>query len=206
MHARSSTFRTDPASMDEGLTYVRDEVMPAVTALDGCTGLSMLVDRSAGRCIVTSAWRDRQAMRASEPHVAGLRDRGAVVFGTRPEVEQWEIAVMHRRTGAPDTACTRVSWVQAEPGGIDRLVDTFRLGVLPRLDDLTGFCSASLLVDRRSGRCAAAATYDSRASLEATREAASGLRTGVVREAGGEVLEVAEFDLVLAHLRVPETV
>ena len=204
MHARSHSFRVEPSSVQEAVAFVRDEVLPQVTALEGSTGLSMLADRESGRCIVTSAWQSREALRASEPRLAGLRDRAAAVFGTRPETAEWEVAVMHRRIEAPATACTRVTWLQAAPGQADRVVDAFRLGALPRLDELLGFCSASLLVDRTTGRCAAAVTYMDRAALEASREAGGALRTAVARDADGDVLDVAEFELVVAHLRVPE--
>ena len=45
MYARSTTVRGDPQSVDDGIAYVRDEVMPAVQQMDGCIGLSMLADR-----------------------------------------------------------------------------------------------------------------------------------------------------------------
>ena len=45
-----------------------------------------------------------------------------------------------------------------------------------------------------------------RASLERTRDAAAAIRDRVSQEAGITFVDVAEFELVLAHLRVPETV
>ena len=61
MYARSTTVRGNPDSVDEGITYVRDKVMPAVQQMDGCVGLSMLADRTSGRCIVTTASRPSPA-------------------------------------------------------------------------------------------------------------------------------------------------
>ncbi|MDT5333108.1 MAG: hypothetical protein QOF31_4405, partial [Mycobacterium sp.] len=56
VYARSTTIQAQPSSIDDGIAYVRDEVMPALQAMDGYIGLSMLVDRESGRCITTSAW------------------------------------------------------------------------------------------------------------------------------------------------------
>ena len=39
--------------------------MPALAAMDGYIGLSMLVDRESGRCIATSAWETEDALRTS---------------------------------------------------------------------------------------------------------------------------------------------
>jgi uncharacterized membrane protein len=71
---------------------------------------------------------------------------------------------------------------------------------------MPGFCSLSLLLDRDSGRAVGTVVFDGRAHLEQTREQARALREEGVRLMGIDVLDVAEMDLVLAHLRVPETV
>lgn len=206
MFARSTTFQADPSRVDEGIAFVRDEVMPSLTAMDGCAGLSMLVDRGRGRCIVTSSWHDEESLRASDSRVRPLRDRGAELFGAAPTVDAWEIAMLHRVQDAPDSACVRASWTRSDPGQADGMIETFRTTAVPEIEALTGFCSASLFVDRASGRAVTSVTYDSRASLDASREAASQLRGRVMQQGQGEIVDVAEFDLVLAHLRVPETV
>ena len=72
------------------------------------------------------------------------------------------------------------------------------------MEELEGFCSASLLIDRASGRCVSCATFDSIEAMERNRERADALRAAISKEAGAEVLEVCEFELALAHLRVPE--
>src|SRR5215211_331392 len=51
MYARSTTIQAQPTSIDAGITHMRDKVMPAIEAVDGCVGLSLLVDRTSGRCI-----------------------------------------------------------------------------------------------------------------------------------------------------------
>ncbi len=207
MYARSTTVRGDPQHMDDTIAYIRDEVMPAMQQMSGCVGLSMLCDRESGRCIVTSAWADDTAMHATEESVRSMRSRAADVMGSDDiAVDEWEIAILHRRREAPDGACTRVTWTRGDPADMDRINDTFRMALLPRLDDLDGFCSVSLLMNRQTGMAALAATYESREAMERSRESVSEMRSQFTRELGLEVTEIAEFDLALAHLRVPETV
>ena len=49
-------------------------------------------------------------------------------------------------------------------------------------------------------------TFDSAEAMAASRDEAERMRTNATAELGAEVLEVAEFELALAHLRVPELV
>ena len=206
MHARTTTIHARTSGIDEGIALMRDDVMPQVQDVPGCIGVSMLVDRESGRCILTTAWSDADAMHASARSVQPLRDRLAEVLGGTPSVQEWEIAVLHRRRPADANACARVTWLQAGPGGVEQAVDTYRSRVLPGLDDLPGFCSASLLVDRSSGRAVSSVAYESREVLEASRAAADDLRSRTVQALQAQVLETAEFDLALSELRVPETV
>jgi quinol monooxygenase YgiN len=206
VYARSNTARGDPRRMDDAVAYIRDEVLPAVRGMDGNIGLSMLCDRDSGRSIVTSAWESEAAMRASAEHVRPMRERYTEMMGAQVEVQEWEIAVLHRVHEAPDGACTRVTWTRTDPSRVDQVLDAYRMSLLPRLEELGGFCSASLLVDRREGRAAGSVTYADRESLQRSRVDARAVKEEFHAAMDSQILEVAEFDLVLAHLRVPETV
>jgi heme-degrading monooxygenase HmoA len=206
MYARSTTFKDKPEAVDAAIALVRDEVMPTTSAMDGCVGLSMLVQREAGGCVVTTAWETEDALRASEQGVAPLRDRAMQLFGSRPEVRVWEIAVLHRLQHTPDGACARVTWTRVDSAVVDRQLDMFRTDVLPHIESLPGFCSTSLLVDRRTGAGALATIYESAEAMTESREPASDLRIDALKRMSTELLDVAEFEVALAHLRVPETV
>ncbi len=206
MYARTTEFQARPDNVDDGIAFVRDEVMPALTALDGCIGMSMLVDRESGRCIATSAWSDEASMKASEQAVQPMRARGAEILGGEPHVHPWEIAVLHRDHRAADGACARVTWLKLEPSRIEDGVGFFAHQVLPRAEQMDGFCSASMMIDRAGGIGSGTVTFDSRAAMEATREQAAKIRDMAREQVGAEITEVAEFELAVAHLRVPETV
>ncbi len=206
MYARTTTVRGEPARLDDVIEMVRDEVAPAMQDMDGCVGLSMLVDRGTGTAIVSTAWEDREAMRASAPRVEGMRNRAAELLSATPEVREWEIALLHREVPAPEGACARVVWTRGDPSSADQKIEMFRDHVLPQLSDLEGFCSVSLFIDRETGTAVGATVFRDRASLERSRDAATGIRTEATRRMGLEILDVAEFDVAHAHLRVPETV
>jgi hypothetical protein len=204
VYARSTTVLAHLKSIDAGVAHIRDEVMPTLLGMEGCIGLSMLVDRNTGRCIATSAWRTREAMLASERQLRPVRDHVAEILGNRPQVDEWEIAVLHRDHTSRSGACVRASWVRMAPAQADRVVDVYRTGLLPVMQDYDGFCSASLLVDRASGLAVSSVSYDSIESMQRSREKSDALREAGAREAGVEIVEVCEFELALAHLRVPE--
>jgi heme-degrading monooxygenase HmoA len=206
MYARSTTIQGNPSRLDEGMAYVRDDVMPMVQGMDGCIGLSMLADRSSGRCIVTTAWATEEAMRASADRVRESRERAAEIFDGRLDVAEWEIAMMHRMHAGHDGACTRVIWGESDPARAADNMDAFRMAMLPRLEELPGFCSVSMMVDRATGRSVLTTTYDSRDDMDRSADPARRMREEFTPRLGVTITDVAEFDLVVHHLRVPEMV
>ena len=205
MFARSTTVHARPETIDAAIAQARDEVLPAISTMDGCIGLSMMVDRESGRCIVTTAWETEEAMHATQELVRPLRQRAVEVAGAPPaQVHEWEIAVMHRDHQAPEGSCVRAIWTKGDPASVDRALDVYRLGTIPGMERMQGFCSASLLVNRATGEGVSSVTFDSRAAMEATREQGAALRASSGREAGVTITDVAEFELALAHLHVPE--
>lgn len=198
MYARSITFHGRPGNVDAGITFVKNEAGPMLDKIEGCRGLSMVVDHETGQCIATSSWVNEAAMRASDEQLRPIRDRGRDILGGSMQVDEWEIAVMHRTQHGE---CCRVSWLQGDLGA---MTETFRVGILPELERIPGFCSASLLVNRSTGLGCATTAWETRAAMEASRSKADVMRSRVASDARGEIVEVHEFDLAYAHLHVPE--
>ena len=204
MYARATTFRAQSSSIDADIAHVRDTVMPALEGIEGYIGLSLLVDRPSRRCIATSSWQSHEAMRASAESIRPIRDRAAEIFGGSVDVGEWEIAVFHRDHRSSEGACVRATWVKVAPDQVDRGIDFYKMSILPALEELGGFCSASLLVDRASGRAVSSATFDSVEALEQNRDQLDRLRATSSQEVAADVLDVCDFELAIAHLRVPE--
>ena len=206
MFVRTSTIHAQTSKIDSGIAYVNHTVMPAMSHIPGYVGLSVLTDRETGRCIATSGWRDEIAMRASDDQATPIRDAAAAAFGGLVEVDEWEVAVMHRAHHARQGTCMRVVWSKSDPARADELVERFKFQSLAKIEDLPGFCSASLMLNDAGGRAVVSVAYDDRETLDLSREAATKIRGEVVDEFAIEVLEVAEFDLAIAHLHIPEIV
>jgi heme-degrading monooxygenase HmoA len=207
MYARTATLRGNPRALDEATRFVQEEWLPATTGLDGCTGMSMLVGPRSGRCIVTTGWETEEALRASEQAMRPNRAQVGKLLGAVPLVAQWEVAVMHRAQQAGDHACCRVTWTALrDPAAVEEDIATFRMALLPRIEELPGFSSVSLMVDRLTGRAVAAVNYVDRDAMTAAGQRADQLQAEYSRSMGGRITEVAELDLVIAQLRIPETV
>ena len=207
MYARTTTIQADRSKVEDGIARVRGQVFPAVTAMDGCAGMSLLVDRESGRCIATTSWETEDAMRSSAEQVKPLRGDAEQTLGaTSSEVATWEVAVMHRDHASPDGACARVTWLSGDQGLGDRAADVYRTLILPTVQEWDGFCSANLMISRDSGRIVGTVTFETRAQLEATREAAKDLRHRASEQLEASVDDVAEMEVAMAHLHVPELV
>jgi quinol monooxygenase YgiN len=206
MHARSTSIMGDSSQVDACIRYVRDDVMPAVTAMDGCLGLSLLANRDTGRCIATTSWTSEEAMQATDGVVSPLREHASELMAGEASVDEWEIAVMHREHDAQEGSWCRVTWLRCEPSEVDSTIDFFKDTVLARIEGADGFCSASFMVNRLTGECCGTARFETRADLDATREMARGLREDRSRMGGVEFTDIDECELVIAHLRVPELV
>jgi len=208
VHARSTTIQAQTSSIDDGIAYMRDDLMRELENVDGYVGISLLVDRDTGRCIITAAYESEDAMRAAADKAKQLRSQAADRFGgTVEKIEEWEIGVLHRDHQSADGACVRATWVRGDPALADQNIEYFKTSALPDLENLQGFCSASLLINRSTGVGVSSVTFDSREALERNRAQATALKDAKLRElVGVDELDECEFELALAHLRVPELV
>jgi hypothetical protein len=195
-----------PSGIDAGIAYVRDEIWPTVREMNGCLGMSLIVDRASGKAIATTSWETEGAISSSRNAVMPLRERAAEIMGaTSSVVEEWALASMHRAHNANPDACVRTTWTEVPADQVDRALDLYRTGMLPGIEQFEGFASASLLINRSTGRGVLSVAFDSREAMERTRPQAEQMRT-MGEQSGIRILEVGEFELALAHLHAPELV
>lgn len=204
MFARSTAFRTRPDRVTHAVTYVRDAVMPVISCITGQVGLSMLADRGSGRGIVTTTWQSAEVMCANAQRIRPLREQATEILGSSMQVDEWQIAALRRVQPADRRTCVRVTWIRLDPRHVDRAVDAYERTSLPAMESLEGFCSASLFVNPASGRAVSSVAYDGPEAMARHRGHGSIVVTNGVPAVGADVLDVAEFALVLARLHVPD--
>ena len=136
----------------------------------------------------------------------GIRARIADVLQSPAALAEWRISILHRERSAPDGARSRVTWCRTDPARLGPLLDAYAESIVPRLTDLPGFCSVSVMADLAEGSSATAVTFTDDAALDGAMTQLAPLLEELGRQHGGEVTDEATFELVLAHLRVPETV
>jgi hypothetical protein len=203
MWARATVVTGNPRKVDDVVLLVRDRVLPRVEAQGGSLGLSMNVDRSTGRCTVTTVWTDRASMHASERPLAPLREAVARVADGQPATEEYELAVLHRLRQAEPGCGVRTTRVRLDPAQVDAAVRLFRERTVPAVEQLPGFRSVLLLVDRRTGSGVVTTVVDDVAALAASREAAAAVRADSSAQAAASVTDVVESEVAVAGLRLP---
>lgn len=200
--ARSITYTGDPARIDDGLAFARDTVEPVIAGLDGNRGMSVLADRSTGRCMVNSLWTDEDAMHASNTALAPLRQQGGEILGSAADVSEWEIAVMHE-VAPVDVGCgIRVTRLELDPADLDGLLDTVRTTTIPAAEMMPGWCRLTVGIDRSAGRALVFSSFRDRTAMEDNREKVDQIRTTSVEKAHARVQSVEEYELLLNSLRL----
>ncbi len=202
MYSRVITVDSDAGRVEELIRFVRDEVQPAVQAQPGSLGLALFVTGDRGRLSLITSWRTSEDRAASATALAPLREQATQIVGAAPQVQEYELAVLHRDRPVVPGCWLRVTRVQADPARVQEGVDTYRERVLPVVRDLPGFHSAALLVDPTSGAALSATAWESREALDASRAPTESLRSDP-QPNGARVLDVTDYEVLIAGLRPP---
>lgn len=186
--------------VDNAIAYLRDTAVPAILNMPTCVGMSVLASRANGLAIISTAWETKPDMHASVVKIRPIREKTAeAIGGGTAELEEWEIAAMHRRPHAGHPACARVIWLRLDSAHREQFINDFQTATVPALDATRGFCSTSLMVNPEWGRAAVSIAYE---NPDAMSRRIAGPEGRHLLE--NNVIQVREFDEVMPHLRVPD--
>jgi hypothetical protein len=92
MFVRVGAADTDQSTADAAVQAYRTVVVPDVQELDGFLGTFAAIDRSTGRILAVTLWRDADAMEASEQHAPRfIADARAASGAPAPKVDRYEV-------------------------------------------------------------------------------------------------------------------
>lgn len=92
MYARMSTLEGSPDQIDEGLRYVRENILPQIQQQEGFKGMIALADRQTGKTLGLTFWESEEALRTSEEAADRLRENSAEAMSdTIAAVERYEV-------------------------------------------------------------------------------------------------------------------
>lgn len=203
MYARTTLIDIAASRVNELVTIVEGGLRGLAVSLPGSLGLSLLCDRASGRCVVTTAWDTERAMRDSFVPLTTASDEIGRRLGGTPVPEEWEVADLHRLRRSGPGFWSRSTRVEFEPLDAEAVLQIYRSTTVPELELLTGFCSATLLLDCARGRGVSTVTYDSYAALAGSRHRAGEIRRTSTEKAHARVGEVMELEVAVAAITVP---
>jgi hypothetical protein len=101
--ARVSSLEGSSESIDEGISFIKEQIVPAAGDISGWRGIVALVDRTNGRTKTITFWDSAESRQASEARAEELRSQAAEAIGeTIAGVDRYEVALS--KTLAPTAA------------------------------------------------------------------------------------------------------
>jgi heme-degrading monooxygenase HmoA len=94
VYARVSTLEGSPGQIDEGLRFLREELLPTGKDDPGFKGLIALADRQSGKTLSITLWESEEEMRATEQDANQLRSAWSETSGQQiASVESYEVGL-----------------------------------------------------------------------------------------------------------------
>ncbi|KQV11930.1 hypothetical protein ASC99_35745 [Kitasatospora sp. Root107] len=194
MYTRTTYATGDPAAIDETLGALRAEAVDLLSAQRGYRGFGLFADRQVGKIMMGSWWESEQARQDSDEQ---LRDRRAALlapFAGTVTTDNWEAAALVPPGAAGQGNGFRMTRFDFDPGRVDQVIETVRDRVLPGLQQVNGFVTGALFVNRAGGRGSVGAIFT---DLAASRGPQAALRARGVADAGVTLRSLEEFEVVL---------
>jgi len=98
MHARVTTTKGPPDSVEQATQVVKEQVLPSARELAGYKGILSLADRSTGTGLTITLWESEEAMAASDEAADAMRGQavGAIEGSEVVSVDRYEVTIDER--------------------------------------------------------------------------------------------------------------
>jgi hypothetical protein len=92
--ARVSSLEGSADRIDEGIAFIKEQILPFATDMTGWRGVVALVDRASGRTKTITLWDSPETLRASDERANELRTQAAEAMDeTIVGVDRYEVAL-----------------------------------------------------------------------------------------------------------------
>ncbi|MEX2612025.1 MAG: hypothetical protein WD380_00480 [Gaiellaceae bacterium] len=92
--ARVSSLEGSQGGIDDGIAFIREQIIPEAADLTGWRGILTLADRQTGRAKTVTFWDGPESLRASEARADELRAQAADAMGDSiAGVDRYEVAL-----------------------------------------------------------------------------------------------------------------
>jgi hypothetical protein len=202
-HARVHLLTADPALVGDLVHYVTNDARKVVEDHPGNRGMALLGIPELAVMVVETFWVTGDAMRDSEKAEEPLRRETIRQGRATVSVERHEVASSVRLERPHPGAGVRLTRVDFEPATVGPAIADYEDTALPWLTEAEGFCSALLLVHRRSGRAIFETVWRDGAALAASRSAAAAIRADAMAATGGVIRALEELRLEFNSAPLP---
>jgi len=92
--ARISSLEGSPDRIDDGIGFIKDQILPVAGDISGWRGIVTLVDRTRGVTKTITFWDSEESRAASEERATELRNEAAAAFDEKVTgVDRYEVAL-----------------------------------------------------------------------------------------------------------------
>jgi hypothetical protein len=204
-HVRFSQVAGNQQALGDSLRRIGREVRPLVESLPGSMGLAVHASAEHGVVILGSFWATDEAMRASERAVAPGRGEAALLGGGTVTVERYRLPVFEQGVPGHGGEGVRLTRMEAEPAGVDDVIEMFGDTVVPWVAEMAGFHSALLCADPASGRLVSQDIWHDPPALAASAAAAAAAMAALARSTPCAIRAVHEHVQVFSSARQPRS-
>ncbi len=89
-----SSLEGAPEGIDEGISFIKEQIVPAVGDISGWRGIVALIDRKSGKTKTITLWDGQESLAASEDRANTLRSEAAAALNEQiVGVERYEVAL-----------------------------------------------------------------------------------------------------------------
>jgi hypothetical protein len=205
VYLRVTAFKSDPAKLDAGIAYFRDQVVPAMKRAPGFRGATCIVDRDKSTGAASTLWESLEAMNKAEQLGVQVRTESEESTGIEViDVDRFEITTLELAEPAAQLpAYTRLLLGYGDPAMADKATDTIRDEVIPLLKREPGFRSYSSGINRMTGRAFTASSWATPEQREASNNVVADLRQRISQSANIYGLELSNVETVVAEVMLP---